>query len=83
MRAFLLCVKMSAEHCSALKYASQMCQQERYATFAEASVDLSLCPGDKKKYKDGKKKLTSFRYLIYPDLQMFTAIPCTCVKMRM
>lgn len=56
MCAFLLCVKMPAEHCSALKYASQMCQQEHYATFVEASVDLSLCPGDKKKYKDGKKK---------------------------
>lgn len=56
MRAFLLCVKMPAERCSALKYASQMCQQEHYATFVEASVDLSLCPGDKKKNtKTGKK----------------------------
>lgn len=79
MRAFLLCVKMPAEHCSALKYASQMCQQEHYATFVEASVDLSLCPGDKKKIQRREKKahfLQVFDLSRSPDVYSNTVHMC-------
>lgn len=69
---------MSAEHCSALKYASQMCQQENCATFVEASVDLSLCPGDKTKTKTERKSSlpSGISFIRSPDVYSNTVHMC-------